>query len=324
MIKPKQKLRLAFAGTPPFAATQLKALIERSHNIVGVYTQPDRPSGRGKKIQPSAVKTLAKNHNLDVFQPESLKTSDACRDLTALSADVLIVAAYGLILPKAFLEIPTFGCINVHASLLPRWRGAAPIERALLAGDAETGVTLMQMDEGLDTGKILFKTEIPIREIDTRASLEEKIALAGASALIELLSDLPTAQRQAKEQNHSLATYAEKMKKCEASIDWSHSAKEIELQIRAGFGRTPAFSYFKNNRIQIIQATKLQTNHVIANAMPGEITASTKNHFTVQCGTDELSVTIVQLPGKTPQTIKSIKNAKPNIFKIGDRMVDSE
>lgn len=324
MIIPKHKLRLAFAGTPLFAAKQLKSLIEASHNIVGVYTQPDRPSGRGKKIQPSPVKILAQKHKLNVYQPESLRTSNACRELALLNADVLIVAAYGLILPKLFLEIPTFGCINIHASLLPRWRGAAPIERALLAGDTETGVTLMQMDEGLDTGQMLCKTVIPIENTDTRESLEEKIAMAGALALIELLSDLPTAQLKAKEQNHSLATYAKKIEKSEASIDWFCDAKDIELQIRAGFGRAPAFSYFKNNRIRIIQATKIQKSNQNTNALPGEITATAKNCFSVHCGSGELSVTMVQLPGKTPQTIESIKNAKPDIFQIGDRMSNSD
>lgn len=323
MIIPKHKLRLAFAGTPSFAAKQLESLIEASHNIVGVYTQPDRPAGRGKKIQPSSVKILAQEHKLNVYQPESLKTSDACHDLALLNADVLIVAAYGLILPKPFLEVPTFGCVNVHASLLPRWRGAAPIERALLAGDTETGVTLMQMDEGLDTGRILCRTVIPIENIDTRESLEEKITLAGASALTGLLSDLPTAQLKAKEQDHSLATYAKKMEKSDAFIDWFCAAKDIELQIRAGFGRTPAFSYFKNNRIRIIQATTVQKDNQNNNVSPGEITATAKSYFSVQCGSGELSVTIVQLPGKTPQTIESIKNAKPDIFQIGDRMFTS-
>tara|TARA_Y100000385_G_scaffold104329_1_gene107944 strand:- start:19 stop:993 length:975 start_codon:yes stop_codon:yes gene_type:complete len=324
MIIPKHKLRLAFAGTPLFAAKQLKSLIEASHNIVGVYTQPDRPAGRGKKIQPSAVKILAQKHKLNVYQPESLRTSNACRELALLNADVLIVAAYGLILPKLFLEIPSFGCINIHASLLPRWRGAAPIERALLAGDTETGVTLMQMDEGLDTGQMLCKTVIPIENTDTRESLEEKIAMAGALALIELLSDLPTAQLKAKEQNHALATYAKKIEKSEASIDWFCDAKDIELQIRAGFGRAPAFSYFKNNRIRIIQATKIQKSNQNTNALPGEITATAKNCFSVHCGSGELSVTMVQLPGKTPQTIESIKNARPDIFQVGDRMSNSD
>ena len=324
MILPKNKLRLAFAGTPLFAAKQLKSLIEASYNIVGVYTQPDRPAGRGKKIQPSPVKMLAQKHKLNVYQPKSLKPSNVCHELALLNADVLIVAAYGLILPKPFLEIPTFGCINVHASLLPKWRGAAPIERALLAGDAETGVTLMQMDEGLDTGKMLWKTVIPIENIDTRESLEGKIAIAGASALIKLLSDLPKAQLEAKEQNHSLATYAKKMEKPEASINWFCAAKDIELQIRAGFGRAPAYSYFKNSRIRIIQASAIQKDNQNTNALPGEITATAKTYFSVYCGSGELSVTIVQLPGKKPQTIESIKNAKPDIFQTGDRMFNSD
>lgn len=323
MTTPKHKLRVAFAGTPLFAAKQLKSLIEASHNIVGVYTQPDRPAGRGKKIQPSPVKILAQKHRLDVYQPESLKASNIYRELALLKVDVLIVAAYGLILPKPFLEIPAFGCINVHASLLPRWRGAAPIERALLAGDTETGVTLMQMDEGLDTGRIYCKTVIPIENSDTRQSLEHKIAMAGALALIELLSDLPTAQLKAKEQNHSLATYAKKMEKSEASIDWFCAANDIELQVRAGFGRAPAFTYFKDNRIRIIEATTIKKENQNTNALPGEITATTKSHFSVRCGSGELSVTIVQLPGKNPQTIESIKNAKPNFFEIGEQMFNS-
>ena len=204
-------MRLVFAGTPDFAATALKALIAAGHTIVGVYSQPDRPAGRGRKLQPSPVKQVALDHEIPVFQPETLKTPEAQKQLADLNPEVMIVAAYGLILPKAVLDIPTHGCLNIHASLLPRWRGAAPIQRAIAAGDTETGITIMQMDEGLDTGAMLLKSLTTIDDSDTGGSLHDRLAELGGNAIIKALELLQKGELTGEPQNDDLACYASKL-----------------------------------------------------------------------------------------------------------------
>ena len=224
-------MRLIFAGTPPFAAAALEALADAGHDIVCVLTQPDRPAGRGMKLTPSAVKAAAQARGLPVAQPASLKSPEAQAELAALQPDVMVVAAYGLILPQAVLDIPRRGCLNIHASLLPRWRGAAPIQRALLAGDVQTGITIMQMDAGLDTGAMLTKTVVPIRETDTAGSLHDALAAAGAQAIVAALSGLDglTPERQ----DAALATYAAKLGKEEAQLDWTQPAATLARAVRA-------------------------------------------------------------------------------------------
>src|SRR5690606_33051097 len=226
-------LNIVFAGTPPFAARHLASLLETQHRIVAVYTQPDRAAGRGKQLQPSAVKTLALAHDLPVFQPASLKSTEEQQQLAQLQPDVMVVVAYGLLLPQAVLDIPKFGCINVHGSLLPRWRGAAPIQRALWAGDKETGVAIMQMEAGLDTGPVLLEARLPILADDTSASLYEKLAQLGPTALCDALHQLPDLLSKAQPQNDSLATYAHKLSKEEAQLDWQRPADELERWVRA-------------------------------------------------------------------------------------------
>lgn len=228
-----EALRIVFAGTPEFAAAHLKALLDTPHQIVAVYTQPDRPAGRGQKLMPSPVKQLAAENAIPVLQPPSLKDAAAQAELAALEPDLLVVVAYGLILPQAVLDIPRFGCINSHASLLPRWRGAAPIQRAVQAGDAESGVTVMQMEAGLDTGPMLLKVRTPITAEDTGGSLHDRLAELGPPAVIETIAGLASGTLMGEVQDDALANYAHKLNKDEARIDWSRPAIELERLIRA-------------------------------------------------------------------------------------------
>ncbi|MEH6467663.1 MAG: methionyl-tRNA formyltransferase, partial [Porticoccus sp.] len=227
-------MHIVFAGTPEFAAHHLQALLDDDHHkIVAVYTQPDRPAGRGKKLTASPVKVLAQAHGLTVNQPVSLKEAEQQKILRDLNADIMVVVAYGLLLPKAILDTPHLGCINVHASLLPRWRGAAPIQRAIEAGDKETGVTIMQMDIGLDTGDMLLKAHCPITETDTGGSLHDKLASIGPPALLKTLLELEEGSAVAEKQDDELSNYAPKISKDEALVDWSQSAKIIARKVRA-------------------------------------------------------------------------------------------
>ncbi|QDQ27177.1 methionyl-tRNA formyltransferase [Chitinimonas arctica] len=226
-------MKLIYAGTPDFSAAALQALIDAGHEIVLVLTQPDRPAGRGMKLLASPVKQLAERHGIPVYQPEKLRSAEQQAPLAALAADVMVVAAYGLILPQAVLDMPRLGCLNIHASLLPRWRGAAPIQRAIQLGDEETGITIMQMDAGLDTGAMLSRHIVPIAADDTSRSLHDKLALAGAGAIVAALADLPTLQAGATPQPAEGVNYAEKIRKDEAAIDWSMPARDIARRIRA-------------------------------------------------------------------------------------------
>lgn len=316
-----RKLRICFAGTPAFAASHLAALLASQHSVVAVYTQPDRPAGRGNKLLPSAVKQLAIESAIPVYQPVSLRPEIEQKNLLHLSPDVLVVVAYGLILPQPILDIPTFGCINVHASLLPRWRGAAPIERALLAGDKETGVTIMRMDAGLDTGDMLAFETIAIDPEDSRIDLESKLAFVGPTALIAVLDNLENMLKNAVKQDDSQSTYAAKLDKSEALIHWDLPAEIIHRQIRAGIGRTPAYCFLDGQRLRILAATPANFPDATA---PGTILTSSKDHFTVACRESQLLIKSVQFPGKTAMLVGDVLNSKPDLFSPGKVLTDVE
>lgn len=311
-----QPLRICFAGTPAFSAAHLSAILGTHHHVVAVYTQPDRPAGRGKKLQASPVKELALQNSIPVYQPSSLKSKQEEALLAELQADVLVVVAYGLILPKAILTIPTFGCINVHASLLPRWRGAAPIERALLAGDKETGITIMQMDEGLDTGDMLLKETVSIEDSDTRDVLEQKLIDAGTKAIVYTLDNLQQLSASATTQQDADSTYAAKLAKSEALISWEAVAQQTDRQVRAGIGRTPAYTFLNGQRLRIIETQPAPMNQYVP---PGTIISVSKDSFCVACTDSSLIVKSVQLPGKKPLTVRDLLNSRPDIFQTGMR-----
>ncbi|MBM5570089.1 MULTISPECIES: methionyl-tRNA formyltransferase [Deefgea] len=283
-------MKIIFAGTPDFAAEALKTLITAGHEIVMVLTQPDRPSGRGMKLTPSAVKQVALEHNLPIYQPEKLRTSDQQAPLIGIAADVMVVAAYGLILPQIILDLPRFGCLNIHASLLPRWRGAAPIQRAILAGDPATGITIMQMDAGLDTGDMLSIHTTPITLDDNAQTLHDKLAVQGAQAIVHALAHLSDLPRQV--QPTEGVTYAAKLSKEEAMIDWSQSAKQLDLKIRAFNPFPSAQSVLNGNMIKIWRANPVE-NHGTA----GTIIAIDKDAITVACGSGALRITELQKSG---------------------------
>ncbi|ASK67395.1 methionyl-tRNA formyltransferase [Shewanella bicestrii] len=310
-------LNIIFAGTPDFAARHLQALINSDHNVIAVYTQPDRPAGRGKKLTASPVKELAVSHDIPVYQPGSLRKEPAQQELAALNADIMVVVAYGLILPKVVLDTPRLGCINVHGSILPRWRGAAPIQRALWAGDKETGVTIMQMDVGLDTGDMLLKTYLPIEDDDTSATLYEKLALQGPDALLQALEGLANGTLTAEKQDEALANYAEKLSKEEARLDWSKSATQLWQEVRA-FNPWPV-SYFEHqgNTIKVWQT---QVSTTSSNAAPGTIISASKKGIEVATGDGVLTLLSMQLPGKKPLSVADILNARGDWFTPNTRL----
>jgi methionyl-tRNA formyltransferase len=307
-------LKIVFAGTPEFAAIHLQALINSHHEIIAVYSQPDRPAGRGNKLQASAVKQLAQIHNIPVFQPESLKDSQAQDQLSALNADLMIVVAYGLLLPTKVLNTPKLGCLNVHGSLLPRWRGAAPIQRAIWAGDQETGITIMQMDEGLDTGPMLFKSRVAIEAKETSESLYHKLSLNGPQVLLDCLAQIH--QLPLEVQDNKLANYAKKLSKEEAKIDWHTDAEQLERNCRA-FNPWP-ISYFELAGLNI----KVWECDVVANITDsghkiGEIVAISKQGIVIQTGRDCLCLRKLQLPGKKPMSSNDILNGRSDLFTLG-------
>lgn len=311
-------LRIIFAGTPDFAARHLDALLSSEHQIVGVFTQPDRPAGRGKKLMPSPVKVLAETHNIPVFQPASLRQAENQQLVADLKADVMVVVAYGLILPKVVLDMPRLGCINVHGSLLPRWRGAAPIQRSLWAGDSETGVTIMQMDVGLDTGAMLYKLACTINAEDTSATLYDKLAGLGPQGLLETLQQLASGSAQPEIQDDSFATYAEKLSKEEARIDWSLSADRLERCIRA-FNPWP-MSWFEIDG----QPLKVWAASVIAtptDAQPGTILSVSKQGIQVSTGEGILNLESLQPAGKKAMTAQDLLNSRREWFEPGTILV---
>lgn len=312
-----ESLRIIFAGTPDFAARHLDALLSSGHQVVGVFTQPDRPAGRGKKLMPGPVKVLAEEKGLPVFQPASLRPQENQQLVADLNADVMVVVAYGLILPKAVLDMPRLGCINVHGSLLPRWRGAAPIQRSLWAGDAETGVTIMQMDVGLDTGDMLLKLACPITAEDTSGSLYDKLADLGPQGLIETLKHLANGTANPEVQDEALVTHAEKLSKEEARVDWSLSAEQLERCIRA-FNPWP-MSWFEidGQPVKVWQASVI---HSKCDVPPGTIVDANKQGIQVATGDGVLNLHSLQPAGKKAMSAQDLLNSRREWFTPGNRL----
>ncbi|MEN0582099.1 methionyl-tRNA formyltransferase [Phytobacter palmae] len=311
-------LRIIFAGTPDFAARHLDALLSSDHEIVGVFTQPDRPAGRGKKLMPSPVKVLAEEKGIPVFQPVSLRPQGNQQLVADLQADVMVVVAYGLILPKAVLEMPRLGCLNVHGSLLPRWRGAAPIQRSLWAGDTETGVTIMQMDVGLDTGDMLYKLSCPITAEDTSATLYDKLAQLGPQGLLVTLTQIANGTATPTVQDETQVTYAEKLSKEEALLDWSLPAVQLERCIRA-FNPWP-MSYFviDDQPVKVWKASVINTQ---AKAEPGTIIEANKQGIQIATAEGILNLESLQPAGKKAMNTQDLLNSRREWFTPGNRLV---
>lgn len=288
-------LKIIFAGTPEFAVPTLKKLIESEHEIVGVYTQPDRPAGRGQQIQASMVKQIASAHNLPIFQPKTLRNVDVQNQLRELNADVMVVVAYGLILPEPVLNIPRLGCVNLHPSLLPRWRGAAPIPRTIEAGDIDTGITIMQLDKGMDTGPILKQEKITLTGYETSELLHDQLSVRGAELMLETLHELENHAAIAIPQDNALATHAPKIEKKEAVIDWHQPAVTIANKVRAFNSWPVAQTTFSKQVLRIWSAKAIDEKTSVS---PGSIIRSEKEAFFVATGDGVLQVTSVQLPGK--------------------------
>ncbi|MCG7601173.1 methionyl-tRNA formyltransferase [Halomonas sp. McH1-25] len=315
-------LRVVFAGTPTFAAESLKALLASQHDIVAVYTQPDRPAGRGRKLTPSPVKALAQERGIDVYQPATLKDSQAHQTLAALDADVMVVVAYGLLLPQAVLDIPRLGCLNVHASLLPRWRGAAPIQRAIEAGDSETGVTIMQMDAGLDTGDMLLTRRLPIEATTTGGALHDRLAQLGGDAIAEALDALSSGSLTATPQPSDGVTYAGKLSKAEAELDFTRAAEELAARVRAFNPWPVAWTLLDGQplRIWLAEPEREATAH---SAAPGTLLEPANDALRIACGSDGkgvLRVTQAQLPGGKPLAARDLLNSRAERFAPGSRV----
>lgn len=310
-------LRIIFAGTPDFAARHLDALLSSGHQVVGVFTQPDRPAGRGKKLMPSPVKVLAEEHSLPVFQPASLRPQENQQLVADLNADVMVVVAYGLILPKAVLDMPRLGCINVHGSLLPRWRGAAPIQRSLWAGDADTGVTIMKMDVGLDTGDMLYKLSCPITAEDTSATLYDKLAELGPKGLIATLQQLADNRARPEVQDEALVTYAEKLSKEEARLDWTLPAAQLERCIRAFNPWPMSWLEIDGQPVKVWQASVIAGQ---ANAAPGTIIEASKQGIQVATVEGILNLESLQPAGKKAMSAQDLLNSRREWFTPGNSL----
>lgn len=310
-------LRIIFAGTPDFAARHLDALLSSEHQVVGVFTQPDRPAGRGKKLMPSPVKVLAEEKGLPVFQPASLRQPENQQLIAELNADVMVVVAYGLILPKTVLAMPRLGCINVHGSLLPRWRGAAPIQRSLWAGDTETGVTIMQMDVGLDTGDMLYKLACPITAQDTSATLYAKLAELGPQGLLATLQQLAQGTAQPQVQDEALVTYAEKLSKEEARLDWSLSAAQLERCIRAFNPWPMSWFMIDEQPVKIWQASAIPS---VTGAEPGTIVDASKAGIQVATVDGILNLESLQPAGKKAMSAQDLLNSRREWFVPGNQL----
>lgn len=309
-------LKIIFAGTPAFAATALQALLASPHRILAVYTQPDKPAGRGLKLAASPVKTVALQHALPVYQPASLKEVSEQERLANFHADLMVVAAYGLILPEAVLRFPRLGCINIHASLLPRWRGAAPIQRAILAGDKVTGITIMQMDAGLDTGAILSQQECAMTAEDTSQTVHDKLANLGAQALLAALDLLAQNKLYPQVQNNTLATYATKISKEEAKLNWQLSALELDRQIRAFSPWPVAYTTWQQQVLRVWQA------HVVtedpASAQPGTLLHASRDGIDIVTGKGVLRLLQLQLPGGKVLSAADFFNARRVELHVGE------
>ena len=315
-----QPLNIIFAGTPDFAAKHLAALIESEHNIVAVYCPPDKPAGRGKKLTACPTKQLALEHGLAVEQPINFKQEVDQETLAKYNADVMVVVAYGLLLPKVILDTPKLGCINVHGSILPKWRGAAPIQRAVEAGDPETGVTIMQMDIGLDTGDMLDIKTCQIESTDTSASIYDKLADLGPQALLETLDKMAKSEHKAEPQDNNLATYAHKLDKAEAELNWQLAATELDQKVRAYIPWPVAqFTYKedkdKEHRIRVWQASPVQW---AGSQAPGTIIETSKLGILVATSNGALRLESLQIPGKKALPAADILNARKAWFTVGD------
>lgn len=302
-------MRVVFAGTPDFSVPILRVLLDSRHSVAGVYTQPDRPAGRGRKLLASPVKTLALEYGLPVCQPASLKQADAQRELAGLHPDLLVVVAYGLILPPAVLELPPLGCVNLHASILPRWRGAAPIQRAILAGDADTGVSLMRMEAGLDTGPVLAEVQTSIRADETGGSLHDRLSQLAAELLARHLDDLEAGRLTPVAQDPALACYADKLDKSEALIDWHRDAVRLERQVRAFNPWPVAQTRFRGEVLRVWDARAIDDGG--AASTPGVIVEAGKQGIDVACGQGCLRLLKIQLPGGRPLAAADFLNARP-------------
>lgn len=308
-------LNLVFAGTPEFAAVHLRALIQSEHRIVAAYTQPDRPAGRGKKLQASAVKQVAIEHDIPVYQPLNFRDRTDVQALEELNADVMIVVAYGLLLPQSVLDAPQFGCLNVHGSLLPRWRGAAPIQRCIEAGDQETGITIMQMNAGLDTGDMLYKTHLTLEPNETGGTLHDRLAVQGPDALLATLAQLEQNQLTPEVQDDSRANYAHKLLKHESWLDWRLPASTLERRIRAFNPFPVAAASMQGDRIRVLEAELVDTT---ANTThPGTLLTVTPDGLEIACGEQSLRLTRIQLPGKKAMSVRDILNGQPDRFTTG-------
>ena len=282
-------MKLIFAGTPEFAAQSLRAILSTENQVVLVLTQPDRPAGRGMVLQPSAVKQVACEHGIEVFQPPTLRDPAAQARLAAVGADAMVVAAYGLILPQTVLDLPRHGCINIHASLLPRWRGAAPIQRAIQAGDTETGVSIMQMEAGLDTGPVLLREALPITEGDTAASLHDRLAELGARLIVDALRNLPLTPCP---QPSDGVTYAAKIDKAESMLDWRLPALQLSRQVRAFNPFPGTLAYLDGTLMKIWKAVPDANGGV-----PGTVLSANKDGIVVACGEGALRLCELQKAG---------------------------
>jgi len=286
-------MKIVFAGTPEFAVPTLQALLDSPFEVCGVYTQPDRPAGRGRKLTPSPVKQLAIAHGIPVYQPEDFKSAEALAELETLNADLMVVIAYGLILPQAVIDTPRLGCINVHGSLLPRWRGAAPIHRALMAGDDKTGVTIMKVVKKLDAGDMLLKVECPITSTDTTSSLHDKLAQMGAAALVNVVEQYQQNAVHAEPQDESLVTYAHKLEKQEAMLDWNMPATELDRKIRGLNAWPVAQTLYKGEVLRVWNSALIERT---TSASPGAIDCS-EHQLDIATGDGVVRLLEVQLPG---------------------------
>lgn len=299
-------MKILFAGTPDFAVPTLKALLDSEHDVLAVYTQPDRPAGRGLKLKVSPVKALASAHGIPVHQPVSLKAPEELERLRSLRVDLMVVAAYGLLLPESVLAIPPLGCINVHASLLPRWRGAAPIQRAILAGDRITGVTIMRIEKRLDAGPMLHKKSTPIKPLETAAELHDRLAQLGAEALREILPALEAGAAEPELQNELEVTYAEKIDKRDAFLDWSKPALELERRVRAFNPWPVSQAHFKDKILRIWLAQALDEK---AGDPPGTLLQHSRKTLMVATGDGLLRLLEVQLPGGKKMSAQAFLSA---------------
>jgi methionyl-tRNA formyltransferase len=308
-------LSIVFAGTPDFARASLEAVLASRHRVLAVLTQPDRPAGRGQKVAMSPVKSCALEAGLPVLQPATLKTAEAQQALHEIAPDLMVVVAYGLLLPQAVLDIPRHGCINVHGSVLPRWRGAAPVQRAIAAGDAESGVTIMQMDAGLDTGDMLHIVRTPIAPDDTGGSLHDRLAVLGAQALVTVLDDYAACFAARRRQDDALATYAHKLSREDAVIDWHQDAATLVNRVRAFDPWPVASTLLRGEALRVWSAVR---DDSARGAAPGTVTQVGRDGIGVACGDGGVRLTRVQLPGKRAMAVQELLNGHPDAFRTGE------